>query len=137
MAREARGVHCAGSWIRWPKRSRCGRSGLRRRFSSSSELCQRRLEATGLVASFCGRVWGWPGTTEARVGDDRTRTSRHVFGVVLEEADEAELWLDIIDEKGLGEPAARRWLLDESRQLRAIFSKGCVTARAREKGRRL
>jgi four helix bundle protein len=54
------------------------------------------------------------------------------LGIVLEEADEAELWLDIANEKHWGNPARRGWLLDESGQLRAIFSKACTTARIRE-----
>jgi len=58
------------------------------------------------------------------------------MGVVLEEADESELWLDIANERGLGNTALRGALLDESRQLRAIFSKACMTARARERSRR-
>ena len=54
------------------------------------------------------------------------------LGVVLEEADEAELWLDVARERNWGEAARRQWLADESGQLRAIFSKACVTARSRE-----
>jgi hypothetical protein len=52
--------------------------------------------------------------------------------VVLEEADESELWLDVTREKNWGDAARRQWLVDESGQLRAIFSKACVTARSRE-----
>jgi hypothetical protein len=51
---------------------------------------------------------------------------------VLEEADEAELWLDISTEKQWGDTERRTRLLDESCQLRAIFSKACMTARIRE-----
>jgi four helix bundle protein len=58
------------------------------------------------------------------------------MGIVLEEADESELWLDIANERGLGNASLRGALLDESRQLRAIFSKACLTARARERARR-
>jgi four helix bundle protein len=54
------------------------------------------------------------------------------LGIVLEEADEAELWLDIANEKQWGDPKRRAWLFDESGQLRAIFSKACTTARIRE-----
>ena len=54
------------------------------------------------------------------------------LGVVLEEADESELWLDVTREKNWGDATRRQWLVDESRQLRAIFSKACVTARSRE-----
>ena len=55
------------------------------------------------------------------------------LGIVLEEADESELWLDISDDKRWGNPALRSWLLDEAGQLRAIFSKACLTARAKER----
>ena len=54
------------------------------------------------------------------------------LGVVLEEADESELWLDIICVRRMG-GASRETLLDESRQLRAIFSRACETARAKHR----
>jgi four helix bundle protein len=56
-------------------------------------------------------------------------------GVVLEESDEAELWLNLSDEKNWGAAELRRWLLDESRQLRAIFSAAYLTARNKERQR--
>lgn len=58
------------------------------------------------------------------------------LGVVLEEADESELWLEIATERRPGDPLKCSWLLDESAQLRAIFSKGCMTARSRENRKR-
>jgi four helix bundle protein len=58
------------------------------------------------------------------------------LGVVLEEADESELWFEVSEEKKWGDRTLRDWLLDESRELRAIFSKACITARAREGKRR-
>jgi four helix bundle protein len=54
------------------------------------------------------------------------------LGVALDEADESELWLDIAEQKNWGIASDRAWLLDESRQLRAIFGKGCQTARKKE-----
>ena len=54
------------------------------------------------------------------------------LGIVLEEADEAELWLDISTEKQWGDTERRARLLDESGQLRAIFSQAATTARIRE-----
>jgi hypothetical protein len=50
----------------------------------------------------------------------------------LEEADESELWLEIAAERRIGDSPKCSWLLDESGQLRSIFSKGCMTARSRE-----
>ena len=58
------------------------------------------------------------------------------LGIVLEEADESELWLEICDARAMGDAQQRPWLVDESRQLRAIFSKACMTARAKERHQR-
>jgi four helix bundle protein len=58
------------------------------------------------------------------------------MGVVLDEADESELWLDISIQRNWGAPTSREWLLDESRQLRAIFWKACDTARKNERGQK-
>jgi four helix bundle protein len=58
------------------------------------------------------------------------------LGVVLEEADESELWLEVCDARAMGDAGPRPWLLDESRQLRAIFAKACATARAKERAKR-
>ena len=55
------------------------------------------------------------------------------LGVVLEEADESELWLDVSDEKQWGDAALRTWLVKEAGELLAIFSQACSTARARER----
>jgi four helix bundle protein len=51
------------------------------------------------------------------------------LGVVLEEADESELWLDVCETKGWGDGSQRTRLLAESRELLAIFSKAFATAR--------
>lgn len=58
------------------------------------------------------------------------------LGVVLEEADESELWFEVADERNMGNGAQRDRLLGEAGQLRAIFSKACMTARSRERARR-
>ena len=55
------------------------------------------------------------------------------LGVVLEEADESELWLDVANDKRWGKETDRMWLLKEAGELRAIFSKACSTARAKER----
>ena len=57
------------------------------------------------------------------------------LGVVLEEADESELWLDVCQLKALGDEGQCRSLLGESRELVAIFSKACVTARHNDRTR--
>ena len=61
-------------------------------------------------------------------------TSR--MGIVLDESDEAELWLDVVTERRLSPSKTLSSLLDESRQLRAIFSKAYQTARKREQAER-
>lgn len=58
------------------------------------------------------------------------------LGVVLEEADESELWFEVAAERNMGNRVQRDRLLDEASQLRAIFSKACATARSRERARR-
>ncbi|MBI4484766.1 MAG: four helix bundle protein [Acidobacteria bacterium] len=55
------------------------------------------------------------------------------LGIVLDEADESELWTEISEDRKWGDPAMRAWLLNESRQLRAIFSKGVMTAKSKER----
>ena len=52
------------------------------------------------------------------------------LGVVLEEADEAEHWLDILKQSRIGYGREQDWLLDEAGQLRAIYQKSVKTARA-------
>jgi four helix bundle protein len=52
------------------------------------------------------------------------------IGTVAEESDESEHWLDVLQESGLGSGKEFEWLLDESRELRAIFVASARTARA-------
>jgi four helix bundle protein len=52
------------------------------------------------------------------------------IGTVAEEADESEHWLDVLRESGLGSGNEFEWLLNESRELRAIFVASAKTARA-------
>jgi four helix bundle protein len=59
------------------------------------------------------------------------------MGVVLEEADEAELWLGIVKDAQLSASPRIAQLCDESQQLRAIFSQSARTAQSRSKRRRL
>ena len=58
------------------------------------------------------------------------------IGVVLEEADESEFWLDVTWETELSRSAEARRLWDESGQLRAIFSTANLTARSRSEASR-
>ena len=53
------------------------------------------------------------------------------IGLVLEEADESLLWLELSTERKLGEPVACRRLLAEADELTAIFVASTITARKR------
>jgi four helix bundle protein len=55
------------------------------------------------------------------------------LGVVLEEADESEGWLDLLYEGQLTDLPQLRRLRCESQQLRAIFFRACQTARTRSR----
>ena len=66
----------------------------------------------------------------------RSRSHREFaarIGVVLEEADEAELWLDVFDESQLSRVVVPSALLEESRALRRIFVASNLTARRSER----
>ena len=51
------------------------------------------------------------------------------LGVVLEEADESEHWLDVLHLGGLASGPELDWLRNESSELRAIFNASVTTAR--------
>jgi four helix bundle protein len=51
------------------------------------------------------------------------------IGIVLEEADESEFWLELLAESGLPGVAVSPTLVGESRELRAIFAASSLTAR--------
>jgi four helix bundle protein len=55
------------------------------------------------------------------------------LGLVLDEADESELWVEVSADRDMGEATKRPALRNEAGQLRAIFSKACMTARARQR----
>jgi len=51
------------------------------------------------------------------------------LGIVVEEADEAEHWFDVIHESRLSSGSELEWLRSESRELRAILTASASTAR--------
>ena len=51
------------------------------------------------------------------------------LGILVEEADESEHWLDVIHESRLSSGPELEWLRSESRELRAIFAASVSTAR--------
>jgi four helix bundle protein len=53
------------------------------------------------------------------------------IGLVLEESDESLFWLEICEERTLGEPDSRRILLQEAYELTAIFTASTITSRER------
>ena len=57
------------------------------------------------------------------------------LGIVLEEADESEHWLDVMAQTDIARGAELDWLRDESRQLRAIFAQSVKTARTNHRRR--
>ena len=58
------------------------------------------------------------------------------LGVVVDEADESVLWLTKTKDSGVASGGELEWLLDESGQLRAIFSASLATARRnRDRGK--
>jgi four helix bundle protein len=61
------------------------------------------------------------------------------LGTVVEEADEAEHWLDVVKQAELASEAELSWLVGEASELRAIFKASLTTARSnceRDEGRR-
>ena len=51
------------------------------------------------------------------------------MGIVVEEADEAILWLELMTESGIVSPAKTDALLQEAKELTAIFAASQRTAR--------
>ena len=55
------------------------------------------------------------------------------LAIVVDEADETEHWLSVILKSGLATGTEVDWLLGESAELRAIFSKSLMTAKQNHK----
>jgi four helix bundle protein len=92
--------------------------------NDSAQALARQLARSGL-----GTAGNYRGACRGRSHAEFTAR----LGVVLEEVDESELWLEVAEEKQWGNVPLRVWLLNESRELRAIFSKACMTARANQR----
>lgn len=54
------------------------------------------------------------------------------IGVVVEEADETQFWLELLEESGLIRPELLQDLAREARELTAIFTASYDTARSRK-----
>src|SRR5438874_5833296 len=85
------------------------------------------------AADVMGRQLLKAGTSVAANYRSSCRSRSHAefaarIGVVLEEADESELWLELLDESELSNVTVPAALLNESRELRAIFAASSLTA---------
>jgi four helix bundle protein len=54
----------------------------------------------------------------------------HKIAIVEKEAAEAQYWLELFEDSKVGDPAERRWLLQECGELLAIFTSSGKTAKA-------
>jgi len=60
----------------------------------------------------------------------------HKIGVVEKEASESQYWLELCEEADIGDFEERRWLLQESGELVAIFTSIGKSAKANRPSRR-
>lgn len=111
------------------------------------ELQERSLTFAVEIRSLAERIWSMPGgrnaagqlidcssSAAANYRAACRARSRAEFiaklGTVVEESDEAVFWLEYIGQTRLLRPTELTALLDEARQLRAIFAASYGTARA-------
>ena len=66
--------------------------------------------ATGIAANY------------RAAGRGRSKAEFTKLGIVIEEADETALWLELLGESGIIKPSRLRELLDEANQLLALFA---------------
>jgi four helix bundle protein len=59
----------------------------------------------------------------------------HKIAIVEKEAAETQYWLELLEPANMGHTAERRWLLQESGELLAIFTSSGKSAKAREEMR--
>jgi len=57
----------------------------------------------------------------------------HKIAIVEKEAAETQYWLELFEDAGIGDPAERGWLIQESGELLAIFTASGKTAKAGRK----
>jgi four helix bundle protein len=91
----------------------------------------RRLKDQ-LVGAACGVDGNWHAACRARTHKEFAAK----LGIVVEEADEAEEWLDVIHDARLSEANELKLLRRESKELRAIFAKASRTANDNEEAER-
>jgi four helix bundle protein len=92
----------------------------------------RTLPPTGEAQELAGQVRRAANSVASNYRAAGRARSRAEFaariGVVLEEADESDHWLEEILELGLGDVAENRWLKKESLELCKIFGRSYQTA---------
>ena len=95
------------------------------------ELEDGRLVPRGVIWQFvaCATSVGANHRASRQARSDRELAAK--LGLVVEEADEAVFWLELIGETATRCPSAQPELLKEAVELRAIFSKGLSTTRRR------
>ena len=91
----------------------------------------RRLKDQ-LVGAACGVDGNWRASCRARSHKEFVAK----LGTVVEEADEAEEWLDVMHDTKLSEADELKRLRGESKELRAIFAKASRTATENERRNR-
>jgi four helix bundle protein len=89
------------------------------------------------AADVMGRQLLKSGTSVAANYRSACRSRSHAefaarIGVVLEEADESELWLELFVESKLKDVVVPASLTQESHELRAIFTQSSITANRRK-----
>src|SRR5205809_5596607 len=84
----------------------------------SGDAVARQLARSGL-----GTAGNYRGACRGRSHTEFTAR----LGVVLEDIDEAELWLDVASTRRMGDPSLIAPLQREGGEPRAIFSKACTT----------
>jgi four helix bundle protein len=91
--------------------------------TTSADTVARQLAraATGVVGNY---------RSACRARSHAEFTAR--IGIVADESDEAELWMDVTNVRNWGDVKPRQWLLKESGELQAIFNKAYRTAKSRE-----
>jgi four helix bundle protein len=98
---------------------------------SLPETLETRRLRDQLIGAACGVSGNYRAACRAR--SHREFTAK--LGTVLEEADEAEEWLDVIHDAKISIAPELKRLRIESRELRAIFAKANMTARRRDGSR--
>jgi four helix bundle protein len=104
------------------------------RFALSTVEFSRQLPATRDVRRIAGQLIDAATSVGANYRAAQRGRSKKEFiakiGLVIEEADESAYWLELLEASGLARGLPLEPLLQEARELRAIFVKSWTTARS-------